>query len=172
MRRGGRLKFARLVGQLAQPGERKVRFLPRYLNGSPQISFAGITLPSIFEEMNVKRTNMLLASGLAAVVVGLASANSFATTPIRAVASSDATVRSITVSFGELDLTKPAGAEALYRRIKKAARAVCDSYDSPTPWNLKAQKQCSKTAIDDAVAQVNAPLLSPCIGIRTPASRE
>ena len=120
----------------------------------------------------MKRTNMLLASGLAAVVVGLASANSAATTPIRAVASSDATVRSITVSFGELDLTKPAGAEALLSPHQEGGpvRSVT-RYDSPTPWNLKAQKQCSKTAIDDAVAQVNAPLLSACHRDREHVSR-
>jgi UrcA family protein len=120
-----------------------------------------------FEERNVKRTNVLqcgsrqlLVSGFAAIVLGLSSASSFATTPIQAVASRDATVRSVKVSFGELDLTKPAGAEALYRRIKKAAFVVCGGYESPMPLSYTARSQCFKTAIDDAVAKVNSPLLT------------
>jgi UrcA family protein len=103
--------------------------------------------------MNVKRTNVLLASGLAAVALGLASAQSFATT------SADG-VRSIEVSFAELDLTKPAGAETLYKRIKKAAFVVCGAYDSPMSWNHAAKTQCFKNAVDEAVARVNSPLLS------------
>ena len=101
----------------------------------------------------MKRTNLLLASGLAAVVLGLASANSFATT-------SDDGVRSIKVSYGELDLSKSSGAETLYRRIKKAAYVVCGAYDSPMPWSYTAKSKCFKTAIDDAVGQVNSPLLT------------
>jgi UrcA family protein len=102
--------------------------------------------------MNVKRTNILLASGLAAVVLGLASASSFATTINGE--------RSIKVSYGELDLSKPAGAEALYRRIRKAAFVVCGAQDSPMPWSYTARTQCFKSAIDDAVAKVNSPLLT------------
>jgi UrcA family protein len=105
------------------------------------------------EEMNVKRTNVLLASGLAAMAIGLASTQSFAAT------SADG-VRSIEVSYAELDLTKPAGAQTLYERIKKAAYTVCGAYDSPMAWNYPAKTQCLKTAIDDAVAKVNSPLLT------------
>jgi UrcA family protein len=101
--------------------------------------------------MNVKRTNVLLASGLAAVVLGLASASSFATT---------SGARSMKVSYGELDLSKSSGAETLYRRIKKAAYVVCGAYDSPMPWIYTAKSQCFKTAVDDAVAKVNSPLLT------------
>ena len=31
----------------------------------------------------------------------------------------------VTVSFADLDLSKPAGAETLYQRIQAAARTVC-----------------------------------------------
>ena len=47
--------------------------------------------------------------------------------------------RSLTVSYGELDLTSLAGAEALYRRIRKAAFTVCGAYDSPMPWSYTAK---------------------------------
>jgi UrcA family protein len=107
----------------------------------------------------VERTNVLqrgarqlLVSGLATIVFGLATASSFATTINGA--------RSIKVSYSELDLTKPTGAEALYRRIRKAAFTVCGAYDSPMPWNYTAKSQCFKSAVDDAVSKVNSPLLT------------
>lgn len=93
-----------------------------------------------------------LVSGLAAIVLGLSSVNSFATTVNGE--------RSIKVSYSELDLTKPAGAEALYRRIRKAAFIVCGAYDSPMPLNYTAKSQCFKSAIDEAVSKVNSPLLT------------
>ena len=101
----------------------------------------------------MKRTNVLLASGLAAVVFGLASVNSYATNDIYG-------TRSVKVSFGELDITKPAGAQALYKKIRKAAFVVCGAQDSPMPWSFTARNECFKTAVDDAVAKVNSPLLT------------
>jgi UrcA family protein len=95
----------------------------------------------------------LLVSGLAAVVLGLGSTASFATT-------SNGSVRSLTVNFGELDLSKPAGAEALYKRIKRAANVVCGGYSSPMSWNFAEKNRCIQTAVDEAVAKVNAPLLT------------
>ena len=103
--------------------------------------------------MTVKRTNVLLASGLAAMALGLASAQSYATT------SADG-VRSIEVSYAELDLTKAAGAQILYARIKKAAYTVCGAYDSPMAWNYAAKTQCFKSAIEAAVVKINSPLLT------------
>ena len=97
-------------------------------------------------------SRQLLVSGLAAIVLGLVSASSFAKTIDGE--------RSIRVSYGELDLTKPAGAESLYRRIRKAAFTVCGAYDSPMPWSYTAKSACFKTAVDEAVSKVNSPLLT------------
>lgn len=109
----------------------------------------------------MKRTNVLLASGLATVVLSLASVNSFATNDVNATATRSGTdTRSVKVSYSELDITKPAGAQALYKRIRKAAFAVCGAYDSPMPWYYTARSQCFKTAVDDAVGKVNSPLLT------------
>ena len=84
----------------------------------------------------MKRTNVLLASGLATVVLGLASVNSFATNDVNATGTRSGTdTRSVKVSYSELDITKPAGAEALYKRIRKAAYEDCGAYDSPMPWD-------------------------------------
>jgi UrcA family protein len=94
----------------------------------------------------------VLIAGLATVALGLASTNSFAST-------FDNGVRQVKVSYAELDLSKQAGAQALYGRIKQAARTVCGSNDS-MPWNQIDTNRCIKTAVNDAVAKVNAPLLT------------
>lgn len=69
---------------------------------------------------------------------------------------------SIKVSYGELDLSNPAGAESLYRRIKQAARTVCaESARSSGPLRpYNGQKKCEETAIGNAVNDVNRPLVS------------
>jgi UrcA family protein len=100
----------------------------------------------------LQRGRQLLVTGLAAVTLSLAT-NSFAST-------SDDDVRKVTVSYAEFDLSKPAGAEALYRRIKRAAFLVCGGQDSPITWNRSQKDRCFSTSVDEAVAKVNAPLLS------------
>jgi UrcA family protein len=55
-----------------------------------------------------------------------------------------------TVKFADLDLTHAAGAEALYARIRSAARQVC----------APSMRPCIDQAIARAVADVNAPLLT------------
>jgi UrcA family protein len=113
---------------------------------------------NLIEERNVDRTilvqrgRQLLVTGLAVVTLGLAS-NSFAS-------ASDDGIRKVTVSYAEFDLSKPTGAEALYRRIKRAAFVVCGGEDSPITWNRAQKDQCISTSVDEAVAKVNAPLLS------------
>jgi UrcA family protein len=94
-----------------------------------------------------------LVSGLAAVVLGLGSANSFAATSIGGEPS-------LKVSYGELDLSKPAGAEALYKRIRQAAFTVCGGYDSPIARSYTIKSRCFRAALDEAVAKVNSPMLT------------
>jgi UrcA family protein len=68
---------------------------------------------------------------------------------------------SVKVHFGDLDLTKPAGVDTLYRRIQQAARMVCR--DSASPYEIgraRVFRKCYDTAIDTAVSDVSAPLLT------------
>ena len=70
-------------------------------------------------------------------------------------------VKSQTVSFADLDLSKAAGVQTLYKRIKVAARKVCgpaDRYTYPTP--SRAFGKCVQAAIADAVTQVDRPSLT------------
>jgi UrcA family protein len=76
-------------------------------------------------------------------------------------ASAESKAKAQTVSFADLDLSKPAGAQTLYKRIKAAARHVCgpvDNYTFVTPAN--AFRQCYAKAIADAVAQIDRPSLT------------
>ena len=76
-------------------------------------------------------------------------------------ASAEPKAKTLTVSYADLDLSKPAGAQTLYKRIKAAARSVCgptDRYTYSTPSH--AFRQCFDKAIADAVAQVDRPSLT------------
>ena len=64
------------------------------------------------------------------------------------------------VHFGDLDLSKPAGVQALYRRIKFAARTVCDPYIASDIHASGAMRACIIQAVDNAVSRVNSPALT------------
>lgn len=66
----------------------------------------------------------------------------------------DAAVVSKTVKFKDLDVSKVAGARALYGRISAAAREVCRAQ----PYNKV--RNCRARAVDDAVVGVASPLLT------------
>lgn len=65
-----------------------------------------------------------------------------------------------TVRFADLNLTSPSGVVVLYQRIRSAARAVCEPLVlSDLQWQAKGQR-CTHEAIQRAVYEVNAPLLT------------
>ena len=73
----------------------------------------------------------------------------------------DDDVHSVRVDFADLDLTSPAGAEHLYRRLSIAARDVCGDDSEIVDLNqLAAIHACRSEALEDAVATVNRPLLT------------
>jgi UrcA family protein len=64
------------------------------------------------------------------------------------------------VKFNDLDITKADGAKVLYKRIRAAARDVCELSSSTDPIMSMSNKVCIDTAIDKAVRKVNAPMLT------------
>ena len=66
---------------------------------------------------------------------------------------------SIRVSFADLNLSNPAGANALYGRIKSAAKRAC-GYEGSSLTDIRLWKRCVHEAVDDAVGRVNSPLLT------------
>jgi len=69
-------------------------------------------------------------------------------------------VRTKVVAYGDLDLSKPAGAATLFSRIKVAARVVCDSDENRPISMTRVSERCERDAIAGAVTSVNAPTLN------------
>ena len=65
-----------------------------------------------------------------------------------------------TVRFSDLDITKSEGAKVLYSRIRAAARDVCEMSTAGDPILRLAVKGCIEKAVDKAVKDVNAPMLT------------
>jgi UrcA family protein len=72
----------------------------------------------------------------------------------------------ITVRYAELDVTKPAGAQALYRMIQQAAYDVCDGYVGRFSRMQTVNSACYKSAVANAVAAVGSPQLTALYGAR------
>ena len=74
--------------------------------------------------------------------------------------ASDTVTKSITVAYADLNLANAAGANALYQRIRGAARKVC-TLDNESPYALQdsAKRKCIVDAIDQAITKVNSPVL-------------
>jgi UrcA family protein len=67
--------------------------------------------------------------------------------------------RSVTVSYSDLDLSSPAGAKTLYRRIQGAAEQVC-GHPGADVIEQAIWRSCYRSAIGNAVRKVNDPLLT------------
>ena len=70
-------------------------------------------------------------------------------------------VPQIKVPYGDLNLSSPAGAQAMLNRIRFAASRVCggkaDNRDIP---GTTFYRQCVRVAADNAVSQLDAPLVT------------
>jgi UrcA family protein len=70
--------------------------------------------------------------------------------------AADATeARSTTVKFGDLNVSSPEGAAALYARIRSAAKTVCSPIEATDFPFRTAFEVCVHKAIADAVTKVN-----------------
>jgi UrcA family protein len=70
----------------------------------------------------------------------------------------DAEVVRVSVAYGDLDLSTPAGAERVLDRVRRAAIEACGG--QPDPRDLAAQrpfKECVARSMDGAVGQLRAP---------------
>jgi UrcA family protein len=69
-------------------------------------------------------------------------------------------VPTATVRYNDLNLSTPAGVNALYRRIRTAATEVCPNPDARDLSAARAVKQCRVEATARAVRDVNNPQLA------------
>jgi UrcA family protein len=61
------------------------------------------------------------------------------------------------VRYSDLDVSKIKGAKTLYSRIRYAAETLCES---SATWGKVEGEACVNKAVNDAVARVDAPLLT------------
>jgi UrcA family protein len=64
------------------------------------------------------------------------------------------------VSLAGLDLSTGRGADIVYGRIRSAAENVCGVGQSRELAQVEHARKCFRSAIDDAIAQVDRPRLS------------
>jgi UrcA family protein len=85
-------------------------------------------------------------------------------------ASTPSDVPTATVKFGDLDMNHPAGKEELYRRLSRAARAVCSPLEGVSGSRAMVIPQynaCIDQALSGAVAQINRPEFTDYVATRT-----
>jgi UrcA family protein len=68
------------------------------------------------------------------------------------------------VGYGDLDMSTAKGAKTLYLRIRYAAETLCEN---AATWGKKEGEACVNEAVNDAVARVNAPLLTRYTQLRS-----
>lgn len=103
---------------------------------------------------STSRTQRLTRAGIAAFAV---CTSLFAYTA----SAAETRTKSLAVSFADLDLSKPAGAQTLYKRIKAAARTVCGPVDQYTfVVSSYSFRKCFDAAVANAVGQVDRPSLT------------
>jgi UrcA family protein len=61
------------------------------------------------------------------------------------------------VGYSDIDISTTKGAKTLYLRIRFAAETLCEG---AATWGKKEGEACVHNAVNDAVARVDAPLLS------------
>jgi UrcA family protein len=68
------------------------------------------------------------------------------------------------VRYSDLDLSTTKGAKTLYLRVRYAAEMLCES---AATWGKKEGEACVNKAVNDAVARINAPLLTQYSELRS-----
>lgn len=105
------------------------------------------------------RSIRIFSAAVALTVLGSAAAGADNGFPIE--------TTTVNVAYGDLDLGTDAGAQAMLARIEKAAKRACGTmperdrfYRSNPEFVAGAFRQCTRQAVRDAVAQLQAPLVS------------
>jgi UrcA family protein len=110
--------------------------------------------------MNRNTTTMVVARAMAICIAATLACSAAHASP----GSLDESVAGASlkqvIPSSDLDLSKIQGAAVLYARIRHAARAVCETILTQQPGLIEKYRTCVDSAIADAVARANRPLLS------------
>jgi UrcA family protein len=102
-----------------------------------------------------KLVKSILAAGFVALGCAAIGGTALASEPT-ATATTNGSVTYL-VRYSDLDVSTTKGAKTLYLRISYAAETLCES---TATWGKKEGEACVHKAVNDAVARVDAPLLS------------
>ena len=94
------------------------------------------------------------------ILSGLALLSTAALGSTAALATAAIETPSLTVNYAQSDLQDSASAEALYQRIQRAARIVCQQPNAREVDRYHLYKICYERAVDTAVANVGATALT------------
>jgi UrcA family protein len=94
----------------------------------------------------------------AVAAFGVLTSGSFVANAQRAEAA--AQIPSITVGYADLNLSTPAGVEALYARLRAASRSVCDVGQRRALVDVMASRSCYREVLGAAVGNANVPTLT------------
>jgi UrcA family protein len=103
--------------------------------------------------------NTIIRTKLRAAILSACAATSLCTLHTTVQAAADG-LPTKTVSYADLDISKPAGAKTLYRRIQAAARQVCAVEYGKDLDVVARSRGCMKQAVDMAVKSVDSGALS------------
>jgi UrcA family protein len=103
--------------------------------------------------MNISTTNLIRSLSAATLCVAILSG--FTSMPAGAAAFEPL---SVTVRYGDLDLSRAAGSTILYNRIRAAAERVCSPLDGGGLAAKTRLKDCIDKAVSDAIRTVPRPL--------------
>lgn len=96
----------------------------------------------------------LIGAALAAAVATLLA-------PAAARASDNEETSTVTVHYGDLDLSSPNGVHHLYMRLQNAAKSVCGDEQDAIDLSERGEiLKCQQVAIERAVEHVDRPLLT------------
>jgi UrcA family protein len=115
-------------------------------------------------QFNISKS--LLAASFFAIGCVAIGGNALALEP--AAASTSNWSEEYSVGYSDLDVSTMRGAKTLYLRIRFAAETLCAS---AATWGKKEGEACVNKAVDDAVVQVNRPLLSQYHQLRIKGDR-
>jgi UrcA family protein len=79
-------------------------------------------------------------------------------------------VNGVSVSYVKADLTQPQSAQSLYKRIQQAARTACNEPSIRELARYEEYRRCYASAVDAAVAKVDASALTALHRSRTQRS--
>ena len=119
--------------------------------------------------MSPENRNRGVLTGLTAapLMAALLCTTAFATT---AAIAAEASPSEAEVSYVKAALSQPEAAESLYKRIQFAARSVCHEPPARELARYMKYRQCYESAVDAAVAKVDATALTALHRSRTQRS--